>query len=166
MCLVQMYTRRWSNWDPQHQWVEHDWLGCVVNREIPTAAQRWSFLRLTSLPGNPVVHAVTLSCSACLMVWWPLIILFSLLLHQHNFASDMNHNVIIWYEGYLIFSAHESVIWCPLPKGSPIFGNLFIYIFGSSFMLTWWVMSVTPLVYILCKGRGRQFYILSILSHA
>ena len=40
------------------------------------------------------------------MLWWPPTIrLFSLLLHDCNFATVVNCNVNIWYAGYLIFSS-------------------------------------------------------------
>ena len=40
-----------------------------------------------------------------LMLFWPLVIkLFSLILHNYNFATIMNHNINIWYIGYLVFN--------------------------------------------------------------
>lgn len=49
---------------------------------------------------------------------WPSIVkLFLLLLCNYNFVTIMNHNVSIWYTGYLICSPCERVIQSPGPIG-------------------------------------------------
>lgn len=41
----------------------------------------------------------------------PITKIFSLLLHNSNFASDMNQNVNIWHEYCLIYDLCEKVVW-------------------------------------------------------